>query len=717
MEQRRLLIFSFVVMTLWLGWLNAGPVLFPDLFPVAPVEDVAQPDGDKTPIAGELSALPGDKPVPGDDKPEKPAKPDVPAQPERDLPTHPTKLVTLGSLKQESGYGLQVELSSVGAAIRSATLNDPRYIVADNPEEIQPLPQLQVVGTNLLRQEHALPLDNERKPMTFDLAIAGIDNDLAKIDPKASLKRLNWELIATEVDEDSKDTKAAATFRLQSADGQFEVTKSYRLNRLSKAQLELPGARDSDATPYSLDAVLKIKNLGKQDQELTYVLQGPVGLSLENPKIARKYRDIKAGFLADDGTVKAQLLTSADLVKATEKKTVEEWSRPFRYLGVDVQYFVALVIPSDPQVGKPYFEKSQATVITKDEEKAYSDISFDMTSKLLTVPGNGSVEHRFKLYFGPKREELLRTYDAESVFDYGWFGSISNIMVRLMRTFHSWGVPYGLAIVMLTVIVRALLFPLSKKQAASGKKMKDLQPLLNEIKEKYKDDKQELAKAQMELYRKAKFNPFGGCVLVFFQLPIFIALYQALSNCVDLRMASFLYIKDLSAPDALFAMPLALPFFGKDFNLLPILTTALFFLQQKMFMPPPANEEAAMQMKMMNYMTIFFGAMFYHVPAGLCVYFIASSLWGMTERKIIEMLPSPPPADLNAVVVNPNEPPKPPGFLARLMTRVQAAAELQQQVESDRRKNPGNEGGSSNSDGSKKQRPVNDELRNLKRKR
>ena len=130
-------------------------------------------------------------------------------------------------------------------------------------------------------------------------------------------------------------------------------------------------------------------------------------MPLENAKVARKYRDIKAGFLSADGTPKPQSMTSADLVKAVEKKAVEQWTSPFRYLGVDVQYFVALVIPSDPQVQQPYFETSQATVIAKQDEKAHSDISFDMTSKLLTVPKNGSVEHRFKLYFGPKREELL----------------------------------------------------------------------------------------------------------------------------------------------------------------------------------------------------------------------------------------------------------------------------------------------------------------------
>ena len=150
MEQRRFLVFSLVMMTLWLGWLTAGPVVFPDLFPVVPVEEVAQPDGDKQlgnaekPTVGEVAALPGDKQAPGD---EKPAKPEAPAKPEQALPAHATKSVTLGSLTQESGYGLQVELSSVGAAVRSATLNDPRYVVAENLEGIAPLPQLQIVGT------------------------------------------------------------------------------------------------------------------------------------------------------------------------------------------------------------------------------------------------------------------------------------------------------------------------------------------------------------------------------------------------------------------------------------------------------------------------------------------------------------------------------------------------------------------------------------------
>src|SRR5260221_1217594 len=153
----------------------------------------------------------------------------------------------------------------------------------------------------------------------------------------------------------------------------------------------------------------------------------------------------------------------------------------------------------------------------------------------------------------------------------------------------------------------------------------------------------------MELFQKHGHNPFSGCLPLFLQLPIFIGLYQALNHAVDLRLASFLWIDNLAAPDALFKMPFAIPFLGQEFNLLPLITIVLFVVQQKMFMPPPSSEQEAMQMKMMNYMMIFMGVMFYKVPAGLCVYFIASSLWGMGERKLLPKpkpgAAAPPPAE------------------------------------------------------------------------
>ncbi|MEZ6065688.1 MAG: YidC/Oxa1 family membrane protein insertase [Planctomycetaceae bacterium] len=180
------------------------------------------------------------------------------------------------------------------------------------------------------------------------------------------------------------------------------------------------------------------------------------------------------------------------------------------------------------------------------------------------------------------------------------------------------------------------MFPISKKQVANVQKMKDINPKLQEIKTKYAGDKEAMTRAQLELMRKHGYNPVAGCLPLILQLPIFIGLYNALNNAVDLRMAKFLWIDNLAAPDNLFDLPFNLPFLGSQFNLLPLITIVLFIIQNKLFTPPPTNEEQALQQKMMNFMMIFFGVMFYHVPAGLCVYFIASSLWGICERKLLD---------------------------------------------------------------------------------
>ncbi len=679
-EQRRLFTFSITFMVLWLGWFVAGPILFPGLFPQKQPEEVAKAPGESDPDNdGDDAKVQSAEPGKEGEKPAAPAKPQ--------LEEHLTKTVTLGSIDPQTGYGMKVTLTSVGASIQSALLNEDRYQNADRKYRKGPRPPLQLVGNNLAADAELSPLDRDRKPLTFDLSIERVDKQLKKIDRAASLKTVNWKVENLETDADNKDIYTSASFVARSPDGKLEITKSYRLNRIAKDKLAVAGVRDSDAAPYTLDVSVSFKNLTeKDDAEVVYTLQGPVGLPLENPDVARKYRDIKAGFLNDNGSVTAQTVTATEIVKAIDKGAVEDWTKPISYLGIDLQYFAALVVPGEPQLEKPYFARSRGVLVDKGTKKEHSDISVELTSKPLEVSAGKKVEHRLKLYLGPKREELLGTYEATGVFDYGWFGAISHLLVRLMRAFHSWGAPYGLAIVMLTVIVRCMLFPLSKKQAMSGKKMKDLQPLLNEIREKYKDDKQALATAQMELYRKANFNPFGGCLLVFLQLPIFISLYQAISNCIDLRLAVLLYIGDLSAPDAMFEFPFPLPWLGPDFNLLPLITMVLYYLQQKLFMPPPANEEAAMQMKMMNYMMIFFGFLFYHVPAGLCVYFIASSLWSMAERKVIEYLPDPPPPapeqqlyDAQGKPIGPK--PKEPGFLGKLFKQLQEAAELQQQLQ------------------------------------
>lgn len=706
-QQRRLLLFGLSAFLTLFVWVTVGPKLFPGMFPQPVPEDVAQLDGedaDPGSSDGELSSGdadssdsessgtgestepetsdsdPGDETASSETDGAPESEPTEPGAPK--LPDFPTERTVLGSLDPSTGYALEVEVTSVGAAVQSATLNDRRYVIADNPQKLDPRPQLRVVGNHLTRDESIIPLRKSRPALSMDLSVEAVDEVLKNLDPAASLRTINWELFEKTKDPANPGIVSEVTYRVVSPDGSLELRKTFQLKSIPKDRIDEPGIRDIFSPAYQLDVALQIRNVSGKTAEAEYTLQGPVGLPLEDVENARKYRDIKVGFLNEYGAVSPETLTSSQLASDAKEGSVEEWTRPLQYVGVDVQFFAALVMPVGDQVKRQTIATAIPTVVTHDEKhKERSEISLDLKSGLLEIPADGVVDHRFELYLGPKSQDLLFNYRADSIIDYGWFGSISHVMVWLLQTFHGWGIHYGIAIIMLTVLVRSMMFPISAKQAASSKKMKELQPQLTALREKYKDDKQKLAQAQMDLYREADFNPFAGCLPVFLQLPIFISLYQALNNWVDLRMASFLWIDNLAAPDALFEMPFSLPFLGTDFNLLPLITVVLFYAQQKMFMPPPTTDEMAMQQKMMNFMMIFMGFLFYRVPAGLCVYFIASSAWGMSERKLLEFLPE---KKVDEEKLRRKREKKENGFFGKLVKQMQEAAEMQEQIKKQR---------------------------------
>ncbi len=243
--------------------------------------------------------------------------------------------------------------------------------------------------------------------------------------------------------------------------------------------------------------------------------------------------------------------------------------------------------------------------------------------------------------------------------------------------------------------------------------MKELQPKIKELQQKYPDDKQKVAQGQMELWRKHNINPLSGCMPLLFQMPIFIGLYSCLNTAVDLRLSKFLWIDNLAAPDAMFDFPFSTPaIIGPHISVLPLVTVVLFLVQQKLFMPPPADEQAEMTQKMMNMMTFMFGAMFWHQPAGLCLYFICSSLWGIAERKLLGKVNMSTGGDEEPSVTVKEPKPgnnggngtkKPPaknagnapadgkkGFFAKLM---EAAEEAQKQAEQKRDKDKKKAGG------------------------
>jgi YidC/Oxa1 family membrane protein insertase len=204
-------------------------------------------------------------------------------------------------------------------------------------------------------------------------------------------------------------------------------------------------------------------------------------------------------------------------------------------------------------------------------------------------------------------------------------------------------------------------------------RMQELQPEIKKLQEKFKDDRQGLGLAQMELFRKHKVSPLGTCWVAFLQMPIFLGLYYCLQESIHFRLASFLWIPNLAAPDMLIRWGESIPwisqpashgaiyYLGPYFNLLPVIAVAFMIVQQSMMAPPATDETQAMQQKMMKYMMIFFGVMFYKVAAGLCIYFIASSVWGFTERKLL-----PKRKKDGATPV----PPQKPGFFQKAMSRL-----------------------------------------------
>ncbi len=352
-----------------------------------------------------------------------------------------------------------------------------------------------------------------------------------------------------------------------------------------------------------------------------------------------------------------------------------------------MQFFAALLFPGGNQIQTPDFDEAVPQLIQRREPEGWSDISVKLGSVSEEVPPGETLQRSSRIFFGPKRSDLLEPLGAGGVIQFGWFGMVSVAMLGLLNFFHRF-VPYGMAIILLTIFVRACLFPISRKQALNAKRMKELQPKMQEIRERYKDDKQKMAESMQEFMVKNRFNPLSGCLPMFLQLPILIGLYQALYNSVDLRLSRFLWVDNLAAPDALFQLPFELPFVGTQFNLLPLITIVLFYVQQKLFMPPPTSDEQAMQYKMMNFMMLFMGVLFYRVPAGLCVYFIASTLWGIGERKMLDFTMPDASADASesssdavpdkkaAATQAAASPPKPPGFLGKLM---QAADQARQQ--------------------------------------
>jgi len=223
------------------------------------------------------------------------------------------------------------------------------------------------------------------------------------------------------------------------------------------------------------------------------------------------------------------------------------------------------------------------------------------------------------LYVGPQSLKEMTPYGLEAIIYYGFFHGIAVIMIKLLHFLFAITKNWGLSIICFAVFIYFILFPFTSKSAKAMRRIQQIQPEMEALKEKFKDNPQKLQKETIELYRKYKINPLGGCLPLFFQFPIFIALYQALLRLVELKGANFLWIKDLSLPDHFLKIPTTPPFY---INLLPILIIAIGLFQQKITTGSSSSQQKSMGL----FFAVFIGVIFYGFPAALVLYWMVQNI-------------------------------------------------------------------------------------------
>jgi len=255
------------------------------------------------------------------------------------------------------------------------------------------------------------------------------------------------------------------------------------------------------------------------------------------------------------------------------------------------------------------------------------------------VIGAGTQQtYRYSLFFGPKSMDVLAAagHSLNKALNFGMFDILAKPCVWLMNKLYSVIPNYGIAIIILTILIKLVLWPLGSKSYKSMSEMKKIQPLMKEIREKHKNDKKKMNEEVMGLYRTYKINPLGGCLPMVVQLPVFFALYRMLYQAIELRHAPFfLWIDDLSAPDRLFRFDVSsIPFMEPPYGI-PVLTIvmgATMLLQQKM--SPPMGDPT--QAKMMMFMPLIFTVIFINFSAGLVLYWLVNNILSISQQYYIQ---------------------------------------------------------------------------------
>lgn len=447
--------------------------------------------------------------------------------------------------------------------------------------------------------------------------------------------------------------------------GPIEVVKRYILPKVSEEDLVSVNSRS-----WHWNLEIEVFNRSDVNQKLGYSLVGPTGTPSETWWYANKIfggnsftgvagaRDVTSStpdrpyhFLSGNEILTNTGKTPPEptfIISPFDTTTYPEKGQ-WNWVGVDSQYFNVSLINTDnlSSVNNLNAVTNGAELPDNAKLKRLVDCTC-LIYEDFEVPAGGSIKRTFEVFSGPKDHDALIHYGLDDNRAFGWFWWCSKPLLWVLNKLYvlTFSVSYALPIILLTIMVRILMIPFSRKAALNAQMMQALQPQMKEIADKY-EDMQERGMAQRELFKKHNYQPLGGCLVMFIQLPIFLGLYRGLSADIALRdqplWPGLGWCSDLSAPDQFLYwkdwMPAVLGsetgWLGPYLNILPLATIVLFYVQQKMFTPPAVDEQQKMMQKMMGFMMLFMGLMFFKVPSGLCLYFITSSIWAILEKKLL----------------------------------------------------------------------------------
>jgi YidC/Oxa1 family membrane protein insertase len=573
---------------------------------------------------------------------------------------------------------LKVVFTDRGAAIRSITLNDHEASDRQTGRRLDPneegrRPRMVLVTDDEFKfdpkkRRSQLPLAEQFELLSYRLALL---NDKEQI--PAEFAALPWKQL-------DGATTEKLSYAAEVPSKNLKITKIYSLEK--------------DTYHVSMELQFAPIDASKTTQ-FTYELSGPQGLPVEGLRWkSASFRNFV--FVTQDAEKATNLNRTLEGIERLNKEgpprsfTLSDPKNKqiFLYGGVMIQFFASLAIVDHAKDETTPFliDKVLAEYVGPDYDAPpfYKDRQGRMTTKIISNPvtldKGQPVSHKYLLYAGPSKAMLLKfeegvqaglyqkytdQFHLDQMTDASDFPNMpfqrlgitsllvksTNMMHSLLEWLHSVVKNYGVAIILMTVLVRLLLFPLSRKQAQNQAKMQEqmkvIRPEMEKIKKQYANDRQAYAVAQMELFKKHKMSPLAGCNgcwILIFQMPVFLGLYFALRESIHLRMAGFLWIDNLAMPDMLLHwgdnflsnLPVGFLYLGPYLHILPIISVSVMYMYQKLMAPPAMDEQQEQQIKMMNYMTLVMGLAFYWVASGLCLYFIVSSLWGMVERRFVK---------------------------------------------------------------------------------